>query len=99
MARGVYTIPCTALTLANQAVTLVWVNPGTTVSIKLLRGWASQAANATSNQQKVQINTQVTSFPTVVSVTPSKTTSVDQASAITGGTTGAAGTCGVNASA
>lgn len=97
--RGVYTIPATNITLANQAVTLIFVNPGTTVSLVLKRAWASQAANATSAQQRVQLNTQVTAFPTVVSQTPSKTTSIDQASQITGGTAGAAGTCGINASA
>jgi hypothetical protein len=99
MARGVYTIPAANITLANQAVTLIFANPGTTVSLRLLRAWVSQAANATSNQQRVQLNTQVTAFPTLVSQTPSKTTSIDQASQITGGTAGAAGTCGINASA
>jgi hypothetical protein len=97
--RGVYTVPATNITLANQAVTLIFINPGTTVSLRVLRAWASQAANATSAQQRVQLNTQVTAFPTVVSQTPSKTTSIDQASQITGGTAGAAGTCGINASA
>src|SRR3954463_16002872 len=99
MARGTYTIPLANATLANQAVTLVWVNPGTTATIEVLRAWASQAANATSAQQRVQLNTQVTSFPTLVSATPAKTSLIDQASAITGATTGAAGTAGVNASA
>lgn len=97
--RGVYTIPFANITLANQAVTLAFLNPGTTASLRVLRAWCSQAANATSAQQRVQLNTQVTAFPTLVSQTPSKTTSVDQASQITGGTAGAAGTAGINASA
>lgn len=97
--RGVYTLPWANITLANQAVTLGFLNPGTTASLKVLRAWASQAANATSAQQRVQLNTQVTAFPTLVSQTPSKTTSIDQASQITGGTAGAAGTAGINASA
>lgn len=97
--RGVYTVPATNITLANQAVTLIFINPGTTVSLRVLRAWVSQAANATSAQQRVQLNTQVTAFPTLVSQTPSKTTSIDQASAIAGGTAGAAGTAGINASA
>jgi hypothetical protein len=99
MARGTYAVGMAALTLANQAVTLVFLNPGTTASIEILRAWASQAANATSNQQRVQLNTQVTSFPTLVSATPTVSSVIDQASKITGGTAGAAGTCGVNASA
>lgn len=97
--RGVYTLPIANVTLANQAVTLGFINPGTTVSLRFRRFWVSQAANATSAQQRVQVNTQVTAFPTLVSQTPSKTTTIDQASAITGGTAGAAGTAGINASA
>lgn len=97
--RGQYTVSGANQTLANQAVTLVFVNPGTTASLQFLRMWASQAANATSAQQRVQINSQVTAFPTVVSATPALTAGIDQASKITGGTAGAAGTCGINASA
>jgi hypothetical protein len=97
--RGTYTVSMANATLANQAVTLVFVNPGTTASLRFLRMWASQAANATSAQQRVQINSQVSAFPTLTSTTPAKTTSLDQASQITGGTAGAAGTAGTNASA
>lgn len=97
--RGVYTVPATNVTVANQAVTLVFINPGTTVSLQMVRAWVSQAANATSAQQRIQINTQVTAFPTVVSQAPVKSCVIDQASAITGGTAGAAGTSGINASA
>lgn len=97
--RGGYTIPCTNVTLANQAVTLVFVNPGTTCSLEILRAWASQAANATSAQQRVQLSSQVTSFPTLTSQAPNPNAMIDQASQITGGTAGAAGTSGVNASA
>jgi len=97
--RGVYTIPCTNVTLANQAVTLVFVNPGVDATLEILRGWASQAANATSAQQRVQLNTQVTAFPTLTSLSPEPTALIDQASTIVGGTAGAAGTSGINASA
>lgn len=98
MARE-YTVAGAALTLANQAVTLVFVNPGTTCSLEFLRAWASQAANATSAQQRVQLNSQVTAFPTLTAATPAKTKLLDPVSQITGGTAGAAGTAGVNASA
>lgn len=97
--RAGYTIPATNITLANQAVTLVFVNPGTTCSLEILRAWASQAANATSAQQRVQLSTQVTAFPTLVSQAPVTDAILDQASQITGGTSGAAGTSGINASA
>ena len=98
MARE-YTVPCTNVTLANQAVTLVFVNVGTTCTLDFLRAWASQAANATSAQQRVQLSTQVTAFPTLTSQTPQKTKLLDPVSQITGGTAGAAGTSGINASA
>lgn len=100
MARGVYTIRADNQTvISGPPVTLVFINPGTTATIEILRCWASQRANATSAQQGIQLSTQVTAFPTVVSATPVATSLIDQASKITGGTSGAAGTCGVNASA
>ena len=99
MARGTYVVPMTSVTLANQAVTLVFVNPGVDATLEFLRGWCSQAANATSAQQRVQLNTQVTAFPTLTSQAPEKTAPLDGASTIVGGTAGAAGTSGINASA
>ena len=100
MARAVYTVTFSNVSVAAQATTtLVFINPGTNATIEILRCWVSQRANATSNQQGIQLSTQVTSFPTLVSATPAPTSPIDQASKITGNTTGAAGTCGVNASA
>lgn len=97
--RGVYTIPATNITLANQAVTLAFFNPNTTVSCLVKRNWASQSGVTTTAQQRVQLNTQVTAFPTLTSQTPQKTSNIDAASQIAGGTGGAAGTSGINASA
>ncbi len=100
MARGVYTIRADNQTvISGPPVTLVFINPSTTATIEILRCWVSQRANATSAQQGVQLSTQATAFPTLVSATPVATSLIDQASKITGGTAGAAGTCGVNASA
>ena len=90
------------LTLANQAVTLVFVNPtaAPNVEYQFLRLWASQQGSATSAQQRIQVETQVTSFPTLVSATPRHLKFADAvASLIAGGTAGAAGTSGINASA
>lgn len=90
------------LTLANQAVTLVFVNPpaAPSVNLEFLRMWASQQGSATSAQQRVQVETQVTAFPTLTAATPKKLKPGDpNASVITGGTAGAAGTSGINASA
>lgn len=99
MARGTFILSGAGITLANQAVTLAFLNPGTTQSIEILRAYCSQAANATSAQQRVQINSQVTAFPTLVSATPGKTSLIDPVSVLAGATTGAAGTAGINASA
>lgn len=90
------------LTLANAAVTLVNVNPTASpnVSLDILRLWCSQQGTATSAQQRVEVATQVTAFPTLVSATPRPLKFADTiASAIVGATTGAAGKSGINASA
>jgi hypothetical protein len=90
------------LTLANQAVTLVNINPaaGPNFNLDILRLWCSQQGSATSAQQRVQAVTQVTAFPTLVSATPVPMKTMDpNASIITGATTGAAGKSGINASA
>ena len=97
--RGTYVLPGTNMTLANQAVSLLFINPGVDATLEILRCWCSQAANATSAQQRVQLNTQVTAFPTLVTIDPEPTAPIDQASTIVGGTAGAAGTSGKNASA
>ncbi len=96
-----YVLSAGGLTLANQAVTLAFLNPaaGPGPSIEILRCWASQSGSTTSAQQRVQLVTQVTAFPTLTSKTPEKTKLGDPVSSITGGTAGAAGTSGVNASA
>lgn len=98
MARE-YIVSGGGLTLANQAVTLVFINPGSTQGFEVLRMWCGQTGTATSAQQRVQYNTQVTAFPTLTSATPTKTKFNDPTSGITGGTAGAAGTAGINASA
>ncbi len=94
-----YNVSGAGLTLANQAVTLAFINPVAGTVIEILRCAIGQSANATSAQQRVQMNTQVTAFPTLTSSTPKKTKTGDPASGITGGTAGAAGTSGINASA
>ena len=97
MARE-YVISGANITVAG-ATTLIFLNPGTTRSLEILRMWVSQSANATSAQQRIQVETQVTAFPTLTSATPAALKRGDAASAIIGGTAGAAGTAGINASA
>lgn len=101
MARE-YTISGDNLTVSGSPI-VVWANPNAggagIPGFEVLRAWASQRANATSAQQGVALGTKVTAFPTVVSATPAKTKLGDPTAALVGNTTGAAGTCGVNASA
>jgi hypothetical protein len=94
-----YVVSGANITVVNAVVTLAFINPSSTVGIEILRCWVSQSANATSVQQRVQLNTQVTAFPTLTSATPAKLKLSDPASGIVGGTAGAAGTAGINASA
>lgn len=100
MARE-FSISAGGITVAG-ATTLLFVNPPAAPSfnIEFLRFWIGQSANATSAQQRVQLETQVTAFPTLTAATPAKLKPADpNASVITGGTAGAAGTAGINASA
>jgi hypothetical protein len=100
-ASRTYTVGGANITVANQAVTLVFINPpaAPNIGIEILRCWISQTGSATNAQQRVQLNTQVTAFPTLVSATPAKHHQGEGASVITGATNGAAGTAGINASA
>lgn len=90
-----------AITVVNAVVTLTFVNPiaAPQLSQSFRRFWIGQGGTV-SGQQRVQLNTQVTAFPTLVSATPAKVGNLaGPASVITGNTTGAAGTAGINASA
>jgi hypothetical protein len=101
MADRVFSVSGANITVAG-ATTLVFINPpaSPSVGIRIIRAWVSQSANATSAQQRVQMVTQVTAFPTLTSATPAKLKRQDPTAAvITGGTAGAAGTAGINASA
>lgn len=94
-----YSVIGNGVTPTAGAVTLSFVNPGTTRSLQFLRAWAAQAVNATSAQNRIQLSTQVTAFPTLTGATPVAHTISDPASVIVSGTAGAAGTSGINASA
>lgn len=93
-----YTVSMDDVTIIANA-TLVFINPDTDVGIEVLRFWAGQAGSATSGQIMVRAFTQVTAFPTVTSQEPVGHDLGAVISKIVGGTAGAAGTCGVDASA
>lgn len=88
------------MTLANAGVTLAFINPGASQGFEVVRIHVSQSHSTTSGMQRLQLVRQVSTFPTLVSATPNKLYGTDDpASGIVGGTSGAAGTCGINASA
>jgi len=102
MANWSFAVSGAGITVASSnPVTLVFINPPSTVGIRVLRAWCSQAGSAlTSQNLSIEFATQVTAFPTLTSATPAKLQRQNpNASAITGGTAGAAGTAGINASA
>jgi hypothetical protein len=102
MASRTYTVSGKNLTIIAGPVTLVFINPGAGVGIRLLRAWCGQRGSPTSQNLTIQLSTQVTAFPTLVSATPATHhvgPGTPPVSLITGATNGAAGTSGVNASA
>jgi len=87
------------ITIAG-ATTLVFINPiaAPNMNLEFLRAWVGQSANATSAQQRVELETQVTAFPTLTGATPRPLKHADSVSVIVSGIAGAAGTAGTNAS-
>jgi len=98
MARK-YTVVGSNLTVAG-ATTLAFIRPPASglKEIKITKVEVSFSDNATSAQTRVQLVTQVTAFPTLTAATPQPLDLGQPASLIVGGTAGAAGTAGVNAS-
>jgi hypothetical protein len=96
----IYVVGAEAVTVASGAIrTLCWINPGTSRSLRVFRAHVSQSSTTTAGMVRVRLSRQVSAFPTLnTAVTPRAVDPSDAASAITGATTGAAGTAGVNAS-
>lgn len=94
-----YNVIGSNITIANAAVTLVHINPPANRTIEIIRAWVSQFANPTSAQLGIHLGFKASAFPTLTSATPEKLKTSDPSSYITGGTAGAAGTAGINASA
>jgi len=91
------------LTIANAVVTLVGYLPNAAPNINFenLRMWASQQGSAVSGQQRIEVVSQVTAFPTVVTATPRPLKFGDTVASALVGVGGAltAGKVGINASA
>ena len=96
-----YSVGGDGLTITG-ASTLVFLNPTSAPdpNYYILRLWTSQSGTSTSAMQRVQIETQVALFPNLTSAMPRQLKTGDSvASLLVGGTAGAAGTVGINASA
>src|SRR5258708_35556710 len=101
MARE-YIILMREVTVQPNPCTLVWFQTIQTIPsypIAVMRAWCGHRTSTTSAQVGANLGTQVTSFPTLTSQAPVKIKAGDPASQLTGGTSGAAGTSGINASA
>jgi hypothetical protein len=100
MAGTLFNLSSAGLTIANASpTTLLFVNPAAAPNMDVIfrRFWIGNTNNNAAAQVRVQLNTQVTTFPTLTSATPARLSNISGVSVITGGTAGAAGTCGVNA--
>ena len=92
-----YTVSFNNTTL-TAAMPFVFLNPkatGAGSAIELIAIELNQNANVTSIMERIDLFTQASAFPTMVSATPATTKIGDPASGITGGTTGAAGLVGI----
>lgn len=98
-----YNIVANGVTVANNSpVTLAFFQAMAVVpfsAIEVVRVEVSQAGSTTSAMIRAALATQVSSYPTLTSSTPQPSKAGDPASKLTGGTAGAAGTAGINASA
>lgn len=97
-----------SVTMQNQTVvaeaTLVIIHTDATLStggsnIRVLRAWAGQQASETSDQLGVMLALKASAFGTYTSTTPQPHFVGGRASGIVGGTAGAEGTAGTDASA
>lgn len=82
-----------SISIGNQSVTgtLIFINPAAAPSVNLefLRYWVGQTANANSAQQRIQLMSQATGFPSgVTSTTPTKLKPSDPNASVIAGTTG-----------
>lgn len=98
---GTHVVTAYNMTIANAAVTLAFINPPTSgiKEIAICRVEIGYHGGTTAGQVPFQLVKQASAFPTLTSATPQKLDLSGADSAIVGGTAGAAGTAGTNASA
>jgi hypothetical protein len=100
---AVYSVTMRNVTIiANATLVIIHAASATSSrasSVEILRAWAGQVGTDTTDQVEIELAQKVTAFGTYVSSTPGSHSLNAPVSGIVGGTAGAAGTCGVNASA
>jgi hypothetical protein len=96
MASGVYEAVADAVTV-TAARSIIFLNPPTTCSIRILRCSVDQSGTTASQQLPVKLIYQAAAFPSSgTGITPAKTASLDGVSQLVSGASGAQGTVGVN---
>jgi len=100
---SVYSVSMQNQTIVADA-SLVLIRTASSVNtagsnIRILRAWVSQIGTETSDQLGIILGIKAAAFGTYAAATPTNHWFGGAASAITGGTTGAAGTAGVDATA
>ena len=93
---GTFAIVADNITVSGAQV-MAFIRPNTSASLEILRVEVSNSGSATSTQARVQLITQVSAFPTLTAATPIPF-KLGETGTISGGTAGAAGTAGINAS-
>ena len=97
-----------SVTMQNQTIIassdMVIIHTDSTLAtagsnIEILRAWCAQGATETSEQLGIMLALQASAFGTYTSTTPTPHFLGGKVSGLTGGTTGAEGTCGTDASA
>lgn len=100
---SVYSVTGEDITIVADA-TLVIIHTDSTLAtggsnIMLLRAWVNQRGTDTSDQLGIKIALKASAFPTVSAATPAPHFIGGRVSGIIGGTAGAEGTAGIDASA
>jgi hypothetical protein len=98
MAREFVVSISNSTVISTTTLALILPASGPNPSLDFLRFWVGQNANATSAQQRINIRTQISSWPTCAAFTPKKLKQAEpNASVITGFVSNTLAGAGINA--
>lgn len=102
MSGRAFTVPMDDLTIIADA-TLVFIHAESAVAtqgslLEIIRAEAGQIGTDATDQIGIYLGRKESAYPTLVTATPQSHAIGGSASGIVGGTSGVAGTCGINAS-